>query len=105
MKRRLCFVVNPLAGIGGPLALKGSDGEAALIALEQRAKPSSPQRATRFLERLKSLGLDSMLELLTSSGAMGEEEAKLVGLSITVVYRPPKWPTTRLDTITTVKTC
>ena len=105
MKRRLCFVVNPLAGIGGPLALKGSDGEAALIALEQRAKPSSPQRATRFLERLKSLGLENMLELLTSSGAMGEEEAKLVGLSVTVVYRPPKWPTTRLDTIATVKTC
>ncbi|WP_338252461.1 ATP-NAD kinase family protein [Pyrodictium abyssi] len=105
MRRRLCFVVNPLAGIGGPLALKGSDGEAGLIALERGAALVSPQKAARFLSRLKTLGIDKGLDILTAGGLMGEEEAATAGLRAIVVYRPQGWPTRRQDTIAAVKNC
>ncbi|HIQ23587.1 MAG TPA: ATP-NAD kinase [Pyrodictium delaneyi] len=105
MRRRLCFVVNPLAGIGGPLALKGSDGQAGLIALERGATLVSPQKATRFLSRLKTLGINKDLDILTAGGLMGEKEAAAAGLRVMVVYRPRGWPTHRQDTIAAVKNC
>jgi len=47
--KRLGFLVNPIAGMGGAVGLKGTDGEAYLEALKLGAEPVTPERARRFL--------------------------------------------------------
>ncbi|WP_380861722.1 ATP-NAD kinase family protein [Sphingoaurantiacus capsulatus] len=74
---RLGLIVNPIAGIGGRLALKGSDGDLAARAL---AADAVPLAATRAAQALAAIG--APVELLTAGGAMGE------ALGGTVVYRP-----------------
>jgi len=107
-RRSLCLVVNPLAGIGGPLALKGSDGAAGVEALRRGARLVSPERAVRFLAALASLIRERRVEpplLLTAEGLMGAEEARRAGFNPIVVHRPAGWPTRPEDTRATVEGC
>lgn len=64
---RIGFIVNPVAGMGGRVGLKGTDGEAYLEALRRGAKPVAPERARRFLEALKT----RHIELVVAGGRMG----------------------------------
>ena len=105
MAKRACFVVNPLAGIGGPLALKGSDGEAGREALRRGARLVAPERARRFTAQLARLLAGSGVELLTAGGVMGADYLRGAGLGYEVVYEPRGWPTRREDTVATVKEC
>ncbi len=69
---RIGFLVNPIAGMGGSVGLKGTDGQATLAeALRRGSKPISPERGLRFLRELKRL--DTSIELLTAPGRMGED--------------------------------
>ncbi len=73
---RLGLIINPLAGIGGSVALKGSDGaETARLALELGAKPRACERALQALLPLQ--GLD--VELLTWPAEMGADVAMGAG--------------------------
>ena len=101
---RLCFVVNPLAGIGGKLALKGSDGEKGLEALRRRAELVAPLRARRFLRELEKNNIERYY-FLTASGIMGADFVREVKGSYSIVHRPSRWPTTRDDTIVVVREC
>ena len=77
------FLVNPIAGMGGAVGLKGTDG---LIeeAKSRGAQPCSGERACQTLSLLK----DSGIHLLTCSGAMGEESAINAGfIDYEVVYK------------------
>lgn len=67
---RMGLIINPLAGVGGPAALRGSDGVAGL-ALERGAVPQAQQRTRLALEPL--LGLAERIEFLCLPGAMGGE--------------------------------
>jgi predicted polyphosphate/ATP-dependent NAD kinase len=59
--------VNPIAGMGGRVALKGTDGPAALREARARgASPVAPERARRALARL-----DRDTRVLAAPGAMG----------------------------------
>jgi predicted polyphosphate/ATP-dependent NAD kinase len=81
---RLGIVVNPIAGIGGRLAFKGSDDVALVAAARERGENAvAPERTTEALRLLAALG--DGLELLAYAGAMGEEEARSAHLSPTVV--------------------
>ncbi|RQF37208.1 ATP-NAD kinase family protein [Pseudomonas aeruginosa] len=73
---RLGLVVNPLAGLGGPVALKGSDGVAA-EALARGAEPRALERIRVALECL--LPLVEKIEFLTFPGAMGGELLERMG--------------------------
>lgn len=73
---RLGLVVNPLAGLGGPVALKGSDGVAA-EALARGAEPRALERTRVALECL--LPLVEKIEFLTFPGAMGGELLERMG--------------------------
>lgn len=80
MKGRVGLIVNPIAGMGGRVGLKGTDGDAYLRALSLGSKPVAPSRAREFLRYLHR-----DVELVTPNGIMGEEEAKEEGLRPTVI--------------------
>ncbi|MCP1626356.1 ATP-NAD kinase family protein [Pseudomonas nitroreducens] len=67
---RIGLIINPLAGIGGPTALKGSDGVADL-ALARGAEPRAAERTRVALEHL--LAVRERLEFLTFPGPMGAD--------------------------------
>jgi predicted polyphosphate/ATP-dependent NAD kinase len=78
---RLGFVVNPVAGMGGRVGLKGTDGVLE-EAIKRGANPVSPSRATEFLEALKRTAKSKSkpLEIITCRGSMGEDELIAAGL-------------------------
>lgn len=93
--KRLGLVVNPYAGLGGRVGLKGTDGpETVRKALALGARPVAPQRAVLFLKALGRVGL----ELYTYPGPMGEEEALEAGWTPRVVGRLTRQETSAEDT-------
>ena len=84
MRASLGLIVNPIAGMGGRVALKGSDDPALLAAARARgAEPVAPARAVLALEALGAAAGE--LELVTYAGTMGEEETRACGLEAVVV--------------------
>ena len=77
---RLGLVVNPIAGMGGKVALKGSDDPALVAAARERgALPVAPERAVEALRQLVTVRGE--IELLVYAGEMGEAEARAAGLA------------------------
>lgn len=94
---RIGLIMNPIAGMGGRVGLKGTDGEETLReALARGAKPWSPQRA---LEALRGLTpARSRIEWVTWSGEMGEDLLRAVGFIFEVVGSTEGERTTAEDT-------
>lgn len=96
--KKLGLIVNPVAGLGGRVGLKGSDGfEIQKKARELGAKPSSPSRAFNALLPLKKLM--PQIQIVTYPGLMGEYEAKEAGFNPIVIGKRKK-NTTAKDTKT-----
>ena len=92
------FIVNPVAGMGGAVGLKGSDGEEIhRRALELGALPVAPGRARQALEGLTDLG--DRLELVTWPGEMGADECAAAGLKARVEGAVTPGHTTPEDTV------
>ena len=73
--KKVGFIVNPIAGMGGAVGLKGTDGKQILQqAVTLGAKPVAPARAETFLSQLAPIK-DHLL-LFVGAGLMGETEAK-----------------------------
>lgn len=83
-KFKLGFIINPIAGVGGGVALKGSDNMVAQ-ALALGAVPKANERAKIALEVLLPYKED--FSIYTAQGLMGEEAAKSLGFSVEVVYQ------------------
>ncbi len=95
--KRLGLIVNPVAGIGGRVGLKGSDGaEIQKKALELGAVPQSLNRAIQALERIKSV--KGAFEVITYPGEMGEDAARECGFEPTVIGSIKQGETTPEDT-------
>jgi predicted polyphosphate/ATP-dependent NAD kinase len=95
--RRLGLIVNPLAGIGGRVGLKGSDTvEIQERALELGAVLQAETRTVWALEAMKALGPD--LEITTYPGEMGEDAARRSGFEPTVIGTIQRGRTTARDT-------
>lgn len=78
------FIVNPVAGMGGAVGLKGTDGAAILErAVALGAKPIAAARAEAFLNELAPL--KNYIRLLVGAGEMGETEAQRQSYTYTVV--------------------
>lgn len=91
------LVVNPIAGMGGRVGLKGTDGKEVLQkARELGSIPEAPIKAKRALKQLLSMKDD--IKVLVASGDMGENEVKEVGLNHEVVYTPDEGDTDVNDT-------
>ncbi|MFW6448335.1 MAG: ATP-NAD kinase family protein [Halobacteriota archaeon] len=92
--RRIGFLLNPIAGMGGRVGLKGTDDKVDL-ARELGAEPRAPRRGRRALEALRAVDPD--VALLTPGEPMGAAEARMAGFDPVVVHRPAE-PTTAADT-------
>ena len=82
---RVGLVVNPIAGLGGRVGLKGTDGKVA-EARERGAEPRAPARAVVALEALRERAPDA--EIVTYGGVMGADEAREAGFEPAVVGEP-----------------
>jgi predicted polyphosphate/ATP-dependent NAD kinase len=99
---KLGFIVNPIAGMGGRLGLKGTDG-VLKEAIAKGAKPVAPSRAAKFLQKLKENRERATIEILTCPGIMGKEEAKTTSSQIQVLPMSIGKETNAEDTKTAVK--
>ncbi len=96
-KKNLGFIVNPIAGMGGAVGLKGTDGRDILEkAIDLGAEPIAPARAESFLSELNAVKED--VQLVVGAGLMGETEAKKHGYSCKV-FGEIKEETTPEDTM------
>lgn len=80
------LIVNPIAGMGGRVGLKGTDGTDILNkAIQLGASKEAPNMALSALRRLEPLKEE--LCVLTASGEMGEDQCKALGFRHEVVHR------------------
>jgi predicted polyphosphate/ATP-dependent NAD kinase len=90
------FIVNPVAGMGGAVGLKGTDGKAILSqAIALGAKPVATQRAETFL--LELTPSKELLSFIVGAGDMGQAQAEKCGYACKVVGEHKK-ETTGQDT-------
>ena len=94
-KFKLGLVINPIAGIGGSVALKGSDGMA-MHALALGAKPQANARAKLALEIL--LPYQDDIVIYTANDLMGEQCAHDLGFTVEVLYQAKHKHTQSEDT-------
>jgi predicted polyphosphate/ATP-dependent NAD kinase len=100
-KKKVGFIVNPIAGMGGAVGLKGTDGKEILEkAVTLGAKPVAPARAETFLSGLKPIKAD--IRLIVGAGWMGENEARNQDFNIKV-FGEQKKDTCPEDTMETAK--
>ena len=91
---RIGFIVNPYAGMGGTIGLKGTDG-CVEIAQAAGSPPISPSRALLFLNSLT----DKSHSFLSVSGVMGEEELIMAGYrDVKIIHTPLNQMCTAEDT-------
>jgi predicted polyphosphate/ATP-dependent NAD kinase len=81
-KIRVGLIVNPIAGMGGRIGLKGTDGVSLAQAVEMGAVPLAGARAAECLRCAASKR--DFFELITGVGDMGEDSARSAGLEHTV---------------------
>ncbi len=94
---RAGLIVNPVAGIGGLYALKGSDDASSVARVVAAGAPAvAARRAERALGALKRVAPD--VELHAAAGEMGADAAAAVGLHVMPLAGEPATPTTAADT-------
>ena len=79
---KLGLIINPMAGLGGSVALKGSDGVAEL-ALEKGATPKANLRTHIALNEIAHL--KDKVSIVTCENLMGESCAKALGFDVDVI--------------------
>ncbi|QYZ79316.1 ATP-NAD kinase [Methanofollis formosanus] len=95
------LVINPLAGLGGAVGLKGTDGTAA----EARRRGAVPRAEARAVEALRALRAFP-IRFLTSAGAMGADALDAAGINdFRIVHVPEGLETTAEDTRAAVRAC
>jgi predicted polyphosphate/ATP-dependent NAD kinase len=94
---RLGLIVNPVAGLGGRVGLKGTDGAGTVReALRRGATPVAEARADRALARLERHA--GQLEVVTAAGRMGSDVSVAHGFATEVVDVGGAETTTAADT-------
>ena len=76
------FIVNPIAGLGGSVGLKGTDGELYKLALEMGAKSSIASIVKQFLDNIEN---KKEIKFLTAPAQMGEDYLHKIGIEYEVI--------------------
>ncbi|MFB6220077.1 MAG: ATP-NAD kinase family protein [Halolamina sp.] len=92
---RIGFVLNPIAGMGGRVGLKGTD-EKVEEARARGAEPRAPERAERALDALADRLPDA--DILTWGDPMGASRVREAGYDPTVLGEPEGEETDSKDT-------
>ena len=99
------FLVNPIAGMGGRVGLKGTDG-VVQEAIELGARPTANEKARETLKHIRRLLMGSsdegQIHWVTCSSAMGVEALTDAGFANLEVLHQTKGQTTDEDTKTAV---
>lgn len=96
--KRLGLIVNPIAGMGGRVGLKGTDGKEILAeAIRKGATEAAPSLALMALRELLPMG--GSFTVLCASGDMGQSQCLALGLAHEVVYECGPGQTDADDTI------
>jgi predicted polyphosphate/ATP-dependent NAD kinase len=91
------FIINPMAGIGGSVGLKGSDGaDIVAEAMRRGAEKKSQQRAQIALSVIADL--KDRVRFITCPGDMGEHVLSALGFEFSVIELAVSEPTTAQDT-------
>ena len=98
--RRIGFLINPIAGMGGRVGLKGTDGMVEK-ARELGATPHAPERARQALQAVDQT--DVPVEIVTWGGPMGESIATEFCFQVSVLGAPRGSETNTEDTINAVE--
>ena len=98
----LGLIVNPIAGMGGKVGLKGTNGTYK-EAVAKGATPIAPSRAIEFLRKLKRNLTNETIEVLTCPGIMGENEAIEADFEVKILPMRIEETTTAKDTKTAVE--
>ena len=99
---KMGFIVNPIAGMGGRVGLKGTD-HILKDAIKRGAQPIAPRRATEFLQKLRQDTAQPNIEVLTCPGIMGEDEAEAAGYPVQILPIRIEEETKAKDTKTAVE--
>lgn len=98
--RRVGFLINPIAGMGGRVGLKGTDG----VVDEARRRGAEPRSSDRAADALEALfERESDIELVTCGDPMGESVSRQVGFEPIIVYEPQSEQTDARDTQSAVR--
>jgi len=81
---KLGFMVNPFAGIGGAVALKGSDGKD--IVEQALLRGACPQAETRAKLAMQQITTEHKFSIYTAADTMGENTLKSLNLPFEVIY-------------------
>jgi predicted polyphosphate/ATP-dependent NAD kinase len=96
--KKLGLIVNPIAGMGGRVGLKGTDGKEILAeAIRKGATEAAPSLALLALREILPLG--GSLTVLCPSGDMGQNQCIALGLDHEVVHECSPGATQAEDTI------
>ena len=101
--RRIGFLINPIAAMGGRVGLKGTDG---MVEKAQQlgAEPIASQRATQFLEALLRLSPEtSRIEWVSCPDPMGTREMLEVGITPQVIPMELEEQTQAADTMKAIE--
>ena len=97
--KRIGLIVNPIAGMGGRVGLKGSDGKETLeLARKLGAVPECPGKAVTALKQIKN-NYQGEVQVITYPASMGEQEALEAGFEPKVIGETNPDETTAENTI------
>ena len=82
MENTVGLIVNPVAGMGGSVGLKGTDGGMYRKALELGARPVTPERTRDLLLNIRN---KDRIQMFVGPGKMGEEHVKTLDIPYTVI--------------------
>jgi len=93
--KKIGLIVNPIAGMGGSVGLKGTDGKIYKKALKLGAKAVTPKRTKELLSYIKNR---NEINLVVAPGKMGETFVRNFNIAFKLIGQVPE-ETSAEDTI------